>query len=270
MRTYKAPPIERAFTVLELVGAASSGLSLADLVESMGLPKTTVFVVVSSLRDLGALRAEGNRYFLGPKIAELGGQAVHRMDIRTVALPHMQRLAEQTGFTVHLGTLEGSDVHFIAKVEGGGFIRFNTYVGMSQRFHLSSLGKAIAAYLPEEPLMEALREPLIRRTRYTTTDVSAFREILAVVRRQGYAVEDEENEEGVRCIGAPVFDGSGNIFAVSVTAIRSQLPVEAFADTATLVIAAANAISAEVGGAETPPAPKSRGVKRIPKTGTTS
>ncbi|MDA8346939.1 MAG: IclR family transcriptional regulator [Thermaerobacter sp.] len=262
MATYKAPPIERAFAVLELVGAASSGLTLADLVEATELPKTTVFVVVSSLRDLGALRLEDTRYFLGPKIAELGGQAVQRMDIRSVALPHMQRLAEQTGLTVHLGVLGGSTVHFVAKVETEGFIRFNTYVGLTQPFHLSSLGKAIAAYLPEEQLEAALRTPLVRRTRYTTTEPATFRDHLLAVRRLGYAVEDEENEEGVRCIGAPIFDGSGNVAAVSVTAIRSQLPVEAFADTSTLVMSAANAISGDLGGAVRPPIPASRRKQR--------
>lgn len=268
MATYKAPPIERAFAVLELVGAAPTGLTLADLVEATKLPKTTVFLVVASLRDLGALRLEDTRYFLGPKIAELGGQAVHHMDIRAVALPHMQRLAEQTGLTVHLGVLGGANVHFIAKVETDGFIRFNTYVGMSQPFHLSSLGKAIAAYLPEDELEEALREPLVRRTRYTTTDPVTFRDHLVAVRRQGYAIEDEENEEGVRCIGAPVFDGSGNVAALSVTAIRSQLPVESFPDTAARVMAAADAISAELGGVVRPPIPTARRGEKSDKAGT--
>lgn len=248
MRSYKLPPIERAFTVLDLIAAAPAGLSLSEITELAGFPKTTAFVVVSALRDQGALRLEGTQYFLGPKLAELGGKAVQRLDVRAVAMPHMQKLSEQTGFTVHLGVLEGTQVVFVEKVEGGGFIRFGTYVGLSQPFHLSSLGKAIAAHLPQDKLEEMLRVPFIRRTRYTTTDPVAFQDMLAAVRQQGFAVEDEENEEGVRCIGAPIFDGSGIVAAISITAVRSQLPAESFTPVGAFVVQAANGISAELGG----------------------
>lgn len=247
MRQDKRSPIERAFRVLDVVAAEAHGLSLADIVRTLELPKTTVFMVVSSLRAVGALRLEGDRLMLGPTVAKLGRQAVERMDLRTVALPHMGQLAEQTGLTVHLGLLVGPNVTFVGKVEGPSFIRFNTYVGLVQPFHISSLGKAIAAYLPEAELDELLKEPLARYTPYTTTDPAALKRNLAMVRRQGYAVEDEEHEEGVRCVGAPIFGADGRVAAVSVCAVRTQLPLDALVDTATLVMQVARKISSELG-----------------------
>lgn len=249
MRNYRVPSVERAFAVMDEIGIASNGLSLTELIERTGFAKTTVFMLVTVLERIGALRLVGGRYYLGGHLATLGGQAVKRLDLRNVAEPVMQSLSDRTRFTVHLGVLDRCHVVFIGKVEHEGFIRFSSYVGLTQSFHVSSLGKAIAAFLPEERFNTLLQCPLERRTPYTITSPDVLRRAIDAVRKQGYAVEDEEDEMGVRCVGAPIFDHSGQVVgAVSVTAVRADLPVESFPVISEQVISAAEDISAQLGG----------------------
>lgn len=248
MRNYRVPSVEKAFAMLDQIGRAPQGMSLAEITEITGFPKTTVFMLATALERIAVLRQVDGRYFLGGHLATLGGQALQRLDLRSVADPVMHRLCDQTGFTVHLGILEQCHVIFVGKVEHEGFIRFSTYVGLAQPFHVSSLGKAIAAFLPEDRLRALITCPLTRRTRYTITEPEAFLKAMEVVRRQGYAVEDEEDEEEVRCIGAPIFDHDGQVVgAVSITAVRTSLPVEGFSHTAQLVMQAAAEISRQLG-----------------------
>lgn len=248
MRSYRVPSVERAFRIMDEIGLASQGLSLMELTERTGFPKTTVFMLLTVLEKIGALRQVEGKFYLGGHLATLGGQALQRLDLRTVAEPVMKSLSDRTGFTVHLGVLERCQVIFVGKIEHEGFIRFSSYVGLAQPFHVSSLGKAIAAFLPPDRMESMLQCPLDRRTRYTITEPEALRHALEVVRSQGYAVEDEEDEESVRCIGAPVFDHNGDVVgAVSITAVRADLPVEAFPDASQEVIAAAREISQLLG-----------------------
>lgn len=240
--------VRRAFRILDEISRAPSGLTLADIVAGTGFAKSTTFLTLAELHVVGAVRHEQDRYFLGPHLATLGGQALYRLDLRTVALPHMQRLVEATGFSSHLGILDQCNVIFIGKVENANFIRFSTYIGMAQPFHLSSLGKAIAAFLPPAELDALLTCPLVQRTPFTITDPSELRSRLEMARQQGYAFEDEEDAEGVRCVGAPIFDAERQVVAaVSVTAVRSSLPVELFSKIGGLVVKAAAAISRDLG-----------------------
>lgn len=244
MRSYRVPSVERAFKIMDQIGLESQGLSLAELIERTGFPKTTIFMLLTVLEKIGALRQIEGKFFLGGHLATLGGQALQRLDLRRVAEPVMRILSERTGFTVHLGVLERCQVIFVGKIEHEGFIRFSSYVGLAQPFHVSSLGKAIAAFLPTNRVESMLQCPLDRRTRYTITDPNALQHALAVIRDQGYAVEDEEDQEGVRCLGAPIFDHNGDVVgAVSITAVRADLPVEVFPDASHAVMDASREIS---------------------------
>ncbi|MCY0900290.1 MAG: IclR family transcriptional regulator [Firmicutes bacterium] len=248
MRTYRVPSVERAFKILDEIGSAGKGLTLAEVTEKTGIAKTTAFMVLTVLERVDAVRQVEGRYFLGSHLATLGGQALQRFDFRSIAEPVMEELSQKTGFTVHLGVLDHRNVIFVGKIESEGFIRFSSYVGLAQPFHVSSLGKAIVAFLPSDRIDELLKYPLERRTPYTITDPQDLREALAVIKAQGYAVEDEEDEEGVRCIGAPIFDHRNDVAgAISVTAVRADLPVESFPAVSQLVIQAAQRVSQRLG-----------------------
>jgi len=136
------------------------------------------------------------------------------LDVRGVALPIMRHLTQQTGLTCHLAILDGSDAVYIEKVEPEGFIRMDTWVGRRMRVHATSVGKALVAHIPQESLEQILRVAgMEKRTSKTITTLPRLLKELEKVRAQGYAVDDEENNLGARCVGASVFNERGAIEA---------------------------------------------------------
>jgi DNA-binding IclR family transcriptional regulator len=134
--------------------------------------------------------------------------------VREVALPIMRRLMEQTSLTCHLAILDGPDAVYIEKVEPQGFIKMDTWVGRRMRVHATSVGKALVAHISRERLEKILSEQgMEKRTPKTITTAPRLLKELEKVRQQGYAVDDEENNMGARCVGAPVFNQHGSIEA---------------------------------------------------------
>jgi DNA-binding IclR family transcriptional regulator len=172
-------------------------------------------------------KSEDGKYTIGTKFLTLGAAILNKLDIRQLALPHMQKLMESTRFTVHLAILDQGEALFIEKLENQGFVKFSTYIGQRQLVHVSGVGKALAAYIPESLLHEILQaKGLPQKTENTITSVAEFKAVLKFIREQGYAVEDEEGELGVRCIGAPIFDAQNRLkAAISVTALRAEMTV---------------------------------------------
>ena len=151
---------------------------------------------------------------MGLKILSLGRGALGGRDVRGVALPIMRHLTQQTGLTCHLAVLDGPDAVYIEKVEPEGFIRMDTWVGRRMPVHATSVGKAIVAHLPQERLEQILRKGgMQKRTPKTITTLPRLLKELEKVRTQAYAVDDEENNLGARCVAAPIFDERGSIEA---------------------------------------------------------
>jgi DNA-binding IclR family transcriptional regulator len=126
----------------------------------------------------------------------------------------MRHLTKQTGLTCHLAVLDGAEAVYIEKVEPEGFIRMDTWVGRRMKVHATSVGKAIAAYIPQEQVEEIVgKSGMEKRTPKTITTLPRLLKELEKVRTQGYAVDDEENNLGARCLGAPIFGDRGNIEA---------------------------------------------------------
>lgn len=243
MARYRVPSVERAFRLLELLARHAEGESLGELVGESGFAKTTVFMILETLKDLGAIYDDGGRFHLGISLIQLGGIAAERLDLKAAAQPEMQWLHDRTGFTVHLGVWRDGNVVFIDKLEGGGFIRFSSHVGWTEPFYLTSLGKAMAAYLPQEAYQDKV-PPFQARTIHTIVSLDDLVRALNEVRQKGYAVENEEQEEGVRCIGAAILGAEDTVLgALSVTAVSSQLRVEEFSTVGDLVAQAAARVS---------------------------
>jgi DNA-binding IclR family transcriptional regulator len=136
------------------------------------------------------------------------------IDVREVALPIMRHLMEKTNLTCHLAILDGPEAVYIEKVEPHGFIRMDTWVGRRMRVHATSVGKALVAYIPQEQLEKILADRgMEKRTSKTITTVPRLLKELEKVRAQGYAVDDEENNIGARCVGAPIFNQGGAVEA---------------------------------------------------------
>jgi IclR family acetate operon transcriptional repressor len=151
------------------------------------------------------------------------------LDTKDVFLPYLEQLRDNTHFTVHLCAYDKGETVCIEKIEGPGTIRFLSYVGERKLMNTSSGGKAIAAYLPENELNVMFSKGFSCLTPNSITNEHALRDHLNQIREYGYAVDDEEGEIGVRCLGAPIFMDDGFIFgAASLSTLKNNLPAQKF------------------------------------------
>lgn len=207
--------VERALAMLEAVAQDSEGLSNADISRKLQIPKSSASYILRTLENQGYLNRDANgKYRVGLKILSLSRGALSGIDVREVALPIMRHLVEKTSLTCHLAILDGPEAVYIEKVEPPGFIRMDTWVGRRMRVHATSVGKALVAFIPQERLEKIVSERAMeKRTPKTITTLPRLLKDLEKVRTQGYAVDDEENNLGARCVGAPVFNQQGAIEA---------------------------------------------------------
>lgn len=208
--------VERALAMLEAVAQESDGLSNAEISRKLNIPKSSASYILRTLETQGYLTrdAESGKYRVGLKILSLSRGALNGRDVRGIALPIMRHLTHQTGLTCHLAVLDGPEAVYIEKVEPEGFIRMDTWVGRRMRVHATSVGKAIVAHIAQEELEKIARKSgMEKRTPKTITSLPRLLKELEKVRAQGYAVDDEENNLGARCVAAPVFDDRGAIEA---------------------------------------------------------
>ena len=250
-KTKSVPAVDRVFTILERLAASKRGLSAAELVEQTGMPRSSVHCLTLTLERRGYLyrNAKTRRYLLGLKLFSLANYANGGMELRDRAAPELNQLMQQTRLTVHLALLENEEAVLVAKVDSPGIIRLATWAGKRMEFHCTSIGKAIAAHLPEETVLRIVRtRGMTRHNENTILCERRLREELRDVRRLGYAVDDEEEEIGLRCIGVPVFDQEGNVVAaISIAGPTSQIHADNRATYVRKVRNTASRISAMLG-----------------------
>jgi len=208
--------VERALAMLEAVAQEPDGLSNAEISRKLQIPKSSASYILRTLETQGYLNRDesSGKYRVGLKILSLSRGALSGIDVREVALPIMRHLVEKTNLTCHLAILDGPEAVYIEKVEPTGFIRMDTWVGRRMRVHATSVGKALVAHISQERLEKIISgRPMEKRTPKTITTLPRLLKDLEKVRAQGYAVDDEENNMGARCVGAPVFNQSGTIEA---------------------------------------------------------
>jgi DNA-binding IclR family transcriptional regulator len=170
-------------------------------------------------------RTPENRYRLGLKLYELGNRAVEQVDLRTRVHPYFRRLAAQVGETVHLSVLQKTSIVYLDKVEPNRRVCVSSKTGSSNPVYCTSMGKAMLAFQPPEVIEQIVSKiRFVRYTHKTLTSREALLKALERVRRRGYAIDDQEIEVGVRCIGAPIFDEKRRaIAAVSVSGPASRI-----------------------------------------------
>ncbi|MCX8116656.1 MAG: IclR family transcriptional regulator [Desulfobacterota bacterium] len=216
--------IERMSLILDILGQNPQGISLGELSSKVNLPKGTTHRLLSSLAYLGYVRQdEKTRYYLlGFKLVELGNILLNQLDLRKEAEPFLKELAEKTKETIHMVILDHNEVVYIEKVEGDhnpSGLKMASRIGLRNPAHSSAVGKVLLAHFSEEELNQFLKgKELQKRTENTITDVAQLKDHLKIVRSQGYAIDNEENEKGVRCIGAPIYDRTGRpVAAISIS-----------------------------------------------------
>ncbi len=251
VKTQSVPSLDRALTILELLANSRTGLSLPELVERSGLPKSSLHCLLVTLERRGYLHRHQHttRYMFGMKLFSLANMALSGLKLREQAAPYLRTLMEKTGLTVHMAILEHNEAVLIAKVEPPGIFRLATWIGKRMDVHCTSLGKAIIAYLPCSELDRILKEHgLPRHNDNTLASPKKLKAELAKVARLGYAIDDEEDEIGLRCAGAPIFDHENRVIAsISVSGTTSQLTAENLPVLADLVKQTAASISRALG-----------------------
>jgi IclR family acetate operon transcriptional repressor len=243
--------LERAFDLLEALAAGE--LRVTELASRTGLVPSTAhrLLATMTLRGYVAQSAESGRYMLGYKVVELAGGLEERLArLRAVARPHMETIQRATGESVNLVVLDGDRVIYIDQVEGSRTVRMFTKRGTSALAHTNGAGKAMMAFARDDlaASLYADREPLERLTPQTLVTVDALREDFERIRRRGYAIDNEEHEEGVGCVACPVFDHTGApVAAMSVSGPSARILHADTADLAALIRRHAADTSATLG-----------------------
>ncbi len=247
---YRVQVLDRTIAVLQAVADSETDLPAADIARQLRLHKSTVhrlLVVLESYRLIK--KGPEGAYRLGTRLIELGECAIARLKLSEYAEPHLRRLAEQTGEGAHVTILNGTELLSIAHVEGRWALHSLTRTGQRTQIHCTAAGKAVLAFLSDDACDDLLsRLPMKRNTRRTIVKSSAIRLELMRARELGYAVDDEEFEEGLRCVSAPIFDHRDHVVAsLSMAAPVFRLRKERVPQVARLVVAAANALSDDLG-----------------------
>lgn len=248
---YSVPSIVRAFAVLETVALAKRELSVAEISRKLGLPNSSTDLIVKTLERGGYLQrsAHNGRYFFGLKLVNLGGVALDSLDLRQEAKSFLQALMHESGLTVHMAVPENNGMIIIEKLHDSGMLKLASFVGRRIDAHCTGVGKALIAFMPPEAFDQQIStRALARHNENTIVSMDSLKREVLRIRAQGYALDDEEDELGVRCIGAPVFGHDGRVIAaISVAGAVSQIPIERVRVTGEKVRLAAKSISLHMG-----------------------
>lgn len=245
----------KALDILDCLSKEGAPLPIKEIARSCGISRPTAYRLLSTLTAYGYVTRNHNqdeRYRLGFKVLELSKSLLDGTELRQQARPFLTSLSQLTNETVHLAVLDRDEVIYIDKVESTQAVRMYSTMGSRNPVHCTSLGKAILAYLPAEEQGAILeRISLERRTPRTICDRSQLALHLAEIGCQGFAIDDIENEEGIRCVGVPILDHEGRaIAAISVSGPAYRLSSERAFQLAAQVQAAAARISRELGYVE--------------------
>ncbi len=243
--------LERALDLLEALASAGE-LGVSELAARTGLVPSTAHRLLSTLVDRGyaAQSAAGGRYLIGYKLLELSSGLQDRVErLKLAAREHLEAIQRETGETTNLVVLEGRDVVYVDKVDGTRSVRLFLEVGRAIPAHTSGAGKAILAWRSTEDVAAMLGgAPLSRSTPRTLTTLEGLDEDLKRIRRRGFATDNEEHEEGVACVGTPVFDHRGiSIAALSVSGPTTRILNADTADLGALLREHAEAVSLKLG-----------------------
>jgi DNA-binding IclR family transcriptional regulator len=216
--------VNRALSILEFLAAEPKGLG--QVAEHLDVHKSTASRLLQTLEAQGFVRHDSKHlYRLGPRLFSLAFRALSSLDVRAAANPHLRRLGELTGQTVHLASLDGGEVVYIDKFESSQAIRMYSRIGASAPLYCTGVAKAILAFRPEvERRSLAERIVYTPHTRRTITTPVALLAELERVRARGYAVDDREHEEFVHCVAAPIHGPDGEVtHGLSVTSTTMSL-----------------------------------------------
>lgn len=242
----------RAMLLLEELASHQDGCGVTYLSNLTGLHKSTVHRLLNTMLSRGYVEknSETDKYSLGMKILYLGSAILDRMDIRKIAKPLLEGLCSRTDEVVHLSILDNGEAVYIDKVESPNkSIRMYSQIGKRVPLHCTGVGKILLAWLPDREVEYILdKQGMEAYTPNTITDIDAMKEHLKLIRKIGYAFDEIEHEEGIRCVAAPIYDINGKVIAsVSVSGPVLHVTKERMPELTEEVIKTAKSISYQLG-----------------------
>ena len=229
-RTYLVPSTMRAMRVLEFLAHSKRGASVSNVSRSLALPKSSTYLLLKTLEQEGYLQrsAWSGKFYFGVRLVRLCRSALANLDLREVARPWLTNLMRQTGITVHLAVLECNEAVIIDRISPPGSTAGADWVSRRLDVNCTGVGKALAAYLPAEQFEQLITaQRFARHNDNTIVTVPGLKKELSKVREQGYALDDEEDEIGVRCVGVPILDSNRQAFAaISLAGTTQLIPLE--------------------------------------------
>jgi IclR family transcriptional regulator, acetate operon repressor len=257
---YQVQSVARAANLLnEVANHGAKGLSVTEIAERLSVAKSTALALARTLTTAGLLRGvePGPRYVLGLNLLRLGDLVGQQTSIAELGLPTLRELSSLTGMTARLAMNEAGYPVFLERIDGEGSIRFHAPLGQREEPHATAAGKAILAYLREGDVRLLLADAgMARYTTKTITDVETLMAELERVRVEGYALDDEEEAEGVFCVGSPFFDHQGACAgALSVTGLKVDVSLREVRHLGLTVREHAERLTSMLGGARPRVAP---------------
>lgn len=246
--------VDRALKILEILSDYNEGLRVAEISEEIELNRSTVHRMLSTLINSNYVfqDPETKLYKLTFKLFELGNKKLIGVDLLTVSKQYTKSLMENTNEVVHLTVRDGNEVVYIDKVEANNTIRMASSIGKRGRMYSTSVGKAMLAYLPEYEVKKTWDSSTIEKlTKHSIVSFDKFVRELEQIKIQGYAIDNEENELGVRCVGAPIFNREGMVdAAISVSGPAMRVTMDKIDEISKEVKKHASFISKELGYVE--------------------
>lgn len=246
------PNLSKACLVLSVLAARREGVSLLELSQTLNIPRTTTFRILNTFCEHGLVAKEEGNYVTGPELARIGLLSLSGMEIRDYAQPLLAVLARDTGETAHLAIPSEQAALILEVCDSPNPLRAASRAGTLADLHASSTGKIFLSFMEEEEREVLLKTlALDRRTKNTITTISALKEECEEVRKQGYAVDDEEYFIGIRCLAAPVRNMSGQVIAaIGITGTANRFVASRNDEIAGIVLKTAADLSRKLGYAE--------------------
>lgn len=226
----------KSLSILECFTEKTSELGITEISEMLGLYKSNVFNILTTFEEAGYVEKnlENNKYRLGTKILELAYTISSNIDFRRIILPYLQKIAEQSNETAYLGMPYKNEVLYLDMIIPKNTLPTKSILGDTAPLYCTAIGKAMMAYYPEDRIMEVISEGLVPVTNNTIIEKDKLLEELKRIVSKGYAVDNMENEYGIKCVGKPIFSRKGQVIAgvsISGPSLRfSNQNIELFAD----------------------------------------
>lgn len=247
--TGEAKALVKGMLILDVLAARRGPVPLTEIAAATEVNKATAHRLLASLVANGLARSLGDgNYGLGAHCLSLGQAFLEGLDVRREAMEAIRGVVAGTQETCHLGVLEGDQIVYIEKLDSPHAVRMHSRVGNTNPATTTGLGQVILAFSPDATVDEVFATAIPRRTARTITDVAAARARLAEVRERCYAIDDVENEEGIRCVAAPILDHRGlGAAGISIAGPEHRVTVEAVERIAPIVRDAGREISRRLG-----------------------